>query len=315
MPTTEMTLDHNGAGVADYAVPLSDTLKRKRLDRGFDLADVARETRIPLRHLTALELGDFSNLPALAYATGFVRTYARYLGLDPDAAARQFKQETPQLETTVTATLPEMDSESRLPSRKVVLGSLAALGTIAAAFIAYAALKSDDEPTAVASDGSDATAEQAAQAAPVQAQPILSPTTAPPVGETVSPPPPPVDPALAATSTVPAVPAPGVITLPSANGPVLAGVPAVGLVLRAKEDSWIKVSDGGPVSLKIGILKAGETYSVPLVPNLRLQTGNAGGLDLIYNGRLMPALGAKGEVLRNKPLDPAQMFAATPATR
>jgi cytoskeleton protein RodZ len=304
MSTTEMILDHGETPAKPHDVPLSDMLKRKRLDRGFDLADVARETRIPLRHLNALEVGDFSNLPALAYSVGFVRTYSRYLGLDADAMARQFKQESPQVESQLPTTLPDLDSESRLPGRKVILGSLAALGTLAAVFIAYAALKSDDEPTAATPQGDDVSAEQT-----VQAPPILSQTTAPPVADTLIPPPPPVDQTLA-TNPPPTIP-----LLPTANGPVLPGVPMVGLVLRAKEDSWIKVSDGGPVSLKIGILKAGETYSVPLVPNLRLQTGNAGGLDLIYNGRLMPALGRKGEILRNKSLDPTQMFATVPAAR
>jgi cytoskeleton protein RodZ len=293
MSTTEMSLDP--ARVHD--VPLSDVLKRKRLDRGFDLIDVARETRIPLRHLNALEAGDFSNLPALAYSTGFVRTYARYLGLDPDAVARQFKLETPHVDTLQTTALPEIDSESRLPSRNVILGSLAGLATLVAVVVAYSALKSD-EATEPASTGDAATTQPT-----VQAPPVLSETAAPPVAETIAPPP-----AATATTAVPPI----IPALPTANGPVLPGVPTVGLVLRAKEDSWIKVSDGGPVSLKIGILKAGETYSVPQVPNLRLQTGNAGGLEVIYNGKLMPALGANGEVLRNKSLDPAQMLA--PAT-
>ncbi len=291
MSTTEMSLEPARA----HDVPISDILKRKRLDRGFDLVDVARETRIPLRHLNALEAGDFSNLPALAYSIGFVRTYARYLGLDSDATARQFKTESPQLESQLTATMPEMDSESRLPSRNVILGSLAGLGTLVAVLVAYSALKGDDVP---------ATETGSTDAIPtVQAPPVLSQTAAPPVAETVAPPPAPVDPATVA------VPPAGVAALPTANGPVVPGVPTVGLVLRAKEDSWIKVSDGGPVSLKIGILKAGETYSVPQVPNLRLQTGNAGGLEMIYNGKLMPPLGVKGEVLRNKSLDTAQLLA------
>jgi cytoskeleton protein RodZ len=304
MSTTEMSLEPVGT----HDVPLSDVLKRKRLDRGFDLVDVARETRIPLRHLNALEAGDFSNLPALAYSIGFVRTYARYLGLDPDITARQFKLETPQVDALQTVALPEIDSESRLPSRNVILGSLAGLATLVAVIVAYSALKGD-EATEPARTGDTATAQP-----PVQAPPVLSETAAPPVAETIAPPPAAVDPAAATVTT--AVP-PTIAALPTANGPVLSGVPTVGLVLRAKEDSWIKVSDGGPVSLKIGILKAGETYSVPQVPNLHLQTGNAGGLEVIYNGKLMPSLGVNGEVLRNKSLDPTQILTApqAPAAR
>jgi cytoskeleton protein RodZ len=290
MTSTEMTLETAPA----HDVPISDILKRKRLDRGFDLLDVARETRVPLRHLNAIEAGNFSSLPALAYSIGFVRTYARYLGLDPDAAARQYKAETTQVESSLMAAPVEIDAESRLPGRKVIFGSVAALASIVAIIVAYSALKGDDAETAASPPLAETTAQPAAQTAPV-----LSTTAAPPVTETLTPPAPAADPTLATPAAVPA-------PLPSPNGPVLAGVPTTGMVLRAKEDSWIKVTDGGPVSLKIGILKAGETYSVPQVPNLRLQTGNAGGLELIYNGRLLPPLGAKGEVLRNKLLDPAQ---------
>ncbi len=302
MSTTEMTLEP----IASHDVPISDLLKRTRLDRGFDLADVARETRIPLRHLKALEAGDFTNLPALAYCIGFVRTYARYLGLDADSAARQYKQETTQLDATLIAAPPEMDPESRLPSRKVIVGSIVALATLAAIILAYSLLKGSDEVDPEAAQTAAAGDSSTSQ---VQAPPVLSNSAAPPVIDTVTQP---VDPT---TAPIVAAPSPAPV-MPTANGPVLPGVPTVGLVLRAKQDSWIKVSDGGPVSLKIGILKAGETYSVPQVPNLRLQTGNAGGLELIYNGRLMPPLGGNGEVLRNKPLDPALLTVpAAPTTR
>jgi cytoskeleton protein RodZ len=305
MSMPEMTLEP----APIHVVPISDQLKRKRLDRGFDLADVARETRIPLRHLNALETGDFNSLPALAYSVGFVRTYARYLGLDPDAVARDYKMQTTQMDSTLTAAAPEMDPESRLPSRKLVLGSLGALAAVVGAFVAVGLLRSGDEAETPEAENVAITAPDQS----VAAAPVLSDTAAPPVAETIAPPAPVSDPALA-TTTAP-LPATGtaVPALPSASGPVIAGVPSVGLVIRAVEDSWIKVTDGGPVSLKIGILKAGETYSVPQVPGLRLQTGNAGGVELIYNGRALPSLGGKGVVIRNQSLDPAQLMA--PATR
>lgn len=57
-------------------------LRRAREEQGLELAQVAAQTRIPIRHLQVIEQGAFGKLPAPTYATGFSRSYARMLGLD-----------------------------------------------------------------------------------------------------------------------------------------------------------------------------------------------------------------------------------------
>jgi cytoskeleton protein RodZ len=281
-------------------------LAERRHERGLDLADIARETRIPLRHLAALEEDRHGQLPALAYSTGFVRTYAGLLGLNADQLVRQFRGETTQLESTSPLAEEELAAESRIPSRSLILTSLAALALLIAGIIYFASRES------APAEGAAVPEQAMAEVDP----PVLSESAAPPVADTVKPPEPPVSDPLAAAS--PQTVSPGTMAagtpaalpaLPGAAGPVVAGVPPVGLVLRANEDSWIKVSDGGPVSLKIGILKAGETYSVPQMPGIKLTTGNAGGVDVIFNGKQLPAIGAKGMVAKNVPLDPASLSA------
>lgn len=288
-------------------------LSERRLERGLEIVDIARETRIPQRHLNALEQGRHELLPALAYSTGFVRTYARLLGLDADAMVRQYRSERPQQEEGPdrSSGLIEGADETKLPGRAVLFASLAALGLLLAGVIYYATRDQTEPPPAA----------PVAAAEPRATAPVLSDSAAPPVEETVRPPEPLPGPPLEASpagaaqppaTTAAAAPAPAPAALPAmpgASGPVVAGVSPVGLVLRANEDSWIKVSDGGPVSLKIGILKAGETYSVPQMPGLKLQTGNAGGIDIIYNGKQLPPLGAKGVIVRNVSLDPAALSA------
>ena len=61
---------------------IGSSLHEARLRRGFELADVERDTRIRGRYLMALEEERFDDLPGPAYAKGFLRTYADYLGLD-----------------------------------------------------------------------------------------------------------------------------------------------------------------------------------------------------------------------------------------
>ena len=63
--------------------PLGETLQRARQARGLTLEEVERDTRISCRYLQALENENFGLLPAPVYARGFLRTYARYLGLEP----------------------------------------------------------------------------------------------------------------------------------------------------------------------------------------------------------------------------------------
>ena len=59
-----------------------EQMKQAREAKGLEIAQVAAETRIPQRHLEAIEAGEFGALPSRTYAIGFSRTYARTLGLD-----------------------------------------------------------------------------------------------------------------------------------------------------------------------------------------------------------------------------------------
>ena len=69
---------------------LGETLRQARLNKGVSLADAARETRIRGAYLEALEAEDAAALPPPVYARGFLRTYAEYLGLNPQAVLKRF---------------------------------------------------------------------------------------------------------------------------------------------------------------------------------------------------------------------------------
>ncbi len=66
-------------------------LRRARERRGTSLQDAARDTCISIAYLGALERGEpYSAFPAPVYARGFLREYARYLGLDPAPLVDRF---------------------------------------------------------------------------------------------------------------------------------------------------------------------------------------------------------------------------------
>src|ERR1700756_874353 len=68
-------------------------LRAARLRRGDDLATVSRALKIRKEHLEALEEDRFDALPGRAYAVGFVRSYADFLGLDSLQCVERFKAE------------------------------------------------------------------------------------------------------------------------------------------------------------------------------------------------------------------------------
>ncbi len=70
--------------------PLGDYLKQTRKKKGLSLDQLASRTKIQEHHLLALELEDFANLPAKVFAKGFVRSYAKALGLEEDEALQRF---------------------------------------------------------------------------------------------------------------------------------------------------------------------------------------------------------------------------------
>jgi len=75
---------------------VGDRLAHAREKRGLSIAEVAETTRIPMRHIIAIENGDYGSLPAPTYSAGFVKVYAKLLGLDGQALSNAFRAETGQ---------------------------------------------------------------------------------------------------------------------------------------------------------------------------------------------------------------------------
>lgn len=73
---------------------LGEMLRSARESRGLDRTRIERDTRIRERYLSALERGAYDELPGEVYARGFLRSYAKYLGLDPDGMVALYRLET-----------------------------------------------------------------------------------------------------------------------------------------------------------------------------------------------------------------------------
>ena len=98
---------------------IGERLRAAREVKGLTLEQVAAQTRIPQRHLQTIETGDFSQLPGRTYAVGFVRTYAKTVGLDQDEAVATVRAELDAqsgIEDSRPATF-EPGDPARVPSR------------------------------------------------------------------------------------------------------------------------------------------------------------------------------------------------------
>lgn len=82
--------DENGAL---FESRVGTILKDARESSAIALEDVAKTTRIPLRQLENIENSNYEQLPASTYSIGFVKAYAREVGLDQNAIAAQFREE------------------------------------------------------------------------------------------------------------------------------------------------------------------------------------------------------------------------------
>ena len=82
-----------GEGEEQVQMTAGERLRAAREAANMTVEDVATSTRIPTRHLTSLETGDFSKLPAPTYSVGFARSYAAAVGLDRNEIGEQMRAE------------------------------------------------------------------------------------------------------------------------------------------------------------------------------------------------------------------------------
>ncbi|RPI34553.1 MAG: helix-turn-helix domain-containing protein, partial [Chloroflexota bacterium] len=75
--------------------PVGQQLKQAREARSISLEQAAQATRIRVRYLVSLEAGDYEALPSIVQMRGFVRSYAAYLKLNPDALMAALSEEMP----------------------------------------------------------------------------------------------------------------------------------------------------------------------------------------------------------------------------
>jgi cytoskeleton protein RodZ len=239
------------------ALSVGALLAEARAAKGRDLPEIARETRVPLRHLMAIEADDHDALPALPYALGFVKAFARAVNLDAEAIGARFRAETRLSPHVPTPSSLEPVDEQRLPSRGLAYGALAALVVVLGGLGLYGAGVFDPAP-----------------------KPGTIAVVVPEPG----------DPAVEAAASDPAAaPAPAAPATIPTTGPVL-------LTAREDVWVKIYDRSSGKRAF-MGVLFAGKNWPVPDGSNLTLRAGRAGVIEVRVAGALLPALGDRNQTI------------------
>lgn len=104
------------APITPRRLSVSESLRGRRIECGLDVDYVAQILKIRPAVLVAIENGKFDELPGPAYAVGFVRSYATYLGLDAEALVVRFKNETAEIARRPQLEFPLPIRDSRVPT-------------------------------------------------------------------------------------------------------------------------------------------------------------------------------------------------------
>lgn len=79
---------------------VGEILREARITKGYSLEQVEQATKIRRKFLDAIEADDYTKLPSLAYAKGFVKNYSTFLGIDRDTVLAFFRRQTREVSRT-----------------------------------------------------------------------------------------------------------------------------------------------------------------------------------------------------------------------
>jgi cytoskeleton protein RodZ len=284
--------------------PFGEHLKREREMRGVTLEEISAATRIAPRFLAALESEQWELLPGGVFNRGFIRSVARYLGLDEDTLVAEYALETRgRAEPGVVADPPEEPDRNWARVFVVVVLVLVVLagGWAAVHFlgpkIAARLHKHSGEPVNSAPESggapsfAGATGEQTASQTAAQSS---APNFAP-------------DPAVAPPSD-PAISSSPAASVGSGAALVSGTVPVLDLKLEAARATDVKVvADGKP--LFEGHMDARQVYRFTAVDSLEISSSESSAILLELNGQAVAAGGQPGQprfvTLTPKDLKPA----------
>jgi cytoskeleton protein RodZ len=264
---------------ASELASFGEELRREREIRGISLKEIADATKISKRFLDALERNDHKTLPAPVFTRGFVREYARYVGLNAEemvnrynfAASHDDRIEKPPPVAKYAQTPPKDISprpavKRGIPpaitrvDRGVVWAIVIALALASVAYWGVQYKRGERDRTEAANTAVPVTTSRAAAPPPAAATPAPTPDDA-----------------------------------------------KLRMTLEITANSWVTLEADGKTVLNTEVT-TGDKRDFEAADEFKFRTiGNAAGLTLTINGTRVPPLGDDGEVVKNRVFDRAAL--------
>jgi cytoskeleton protein RodZ len=267
---------------ADAAESVGTALRKAREKRGVSLPQVSRDLCLKEDVLRALESRQYSALPKVPYCFGFVRTYARHLGLEPEEMVRRFKGEIGDVPQPAKLQPPQPIRSGRFPGRTALTVSVLVAAAAYGAWYFYMA-----KPDEIFVPATTADADQPMAPVPLVAadakKPAETDTAQTEADETADP-----GKTGATTSTTP----------PPAKSKV---------VLRATGACWVYIHDLKGKVVFHKTMQKGDEFVVPEQKgNLVMELGNPAALQITVDGRTLKPIAGAGQA-RRVSLDPKEL--------
>ncbi len=276
-----------------------EKLKQEREKRKITLEQISVSTKIGTRMLQALEEDKFNQLPGGIFNKGFVRAYSRFVGLDEDQTVADYLQASgdappPPTEIAVqeeerepAENIRRMEATSSAPSRPLPWGWFAALLLIVALALSLWSHRQREHGKPVSSNPTALVAPAIGEASRPSSNPPVTPAPVNAPGEVRG------DASVHSSSSPTAAPAPQ--TQGSASQSLSAAPGEFRVAIQAREESWVSITaDGRERSSEL--LAAGSERVIGARKEIVVKIGNAGGVDLRFNGKKLNSGGEFGEV-------------------
>lgn len=282
----------------EVAAPMPGAiLLEERRRQSLSVTDVARQLKLSPRQVEALERDDYAALPGPVFVRGFMRNYARMLGVDAEPLLRSVeatlapgKSDTPvepgpvprpgQTAASAATEMPGSGGRNRMP--------LYVVSAVIILVTAYVATRDRTPPLApmdvpVVATPTEVPSAIPAPAEPPATEPAASDPNPAPVAAVPVPAPAPVVPQAATSGTA----TPATSTAAPADAPAELSVGRSGpeMRLRFERESWVEVRNGNGNVIFAQLSPAGSVRIVRGLPPLSLVVGNASGVTLTFKGK------------------------------
>lgn len=247
-------------------------LKSIREARGITLHDIFRVSRVSVINLEAIEKANYHLLPTPFIAKSFIKTYAKAIGVDADTIIHQYDLFLKTRDNIPVEEKIEEPPKDRRKQTKIVVLSLLAIAVICIfIYLIYSFYPMLNEWSS-----------------------MRSVNTSPQLSEAI----PPANPQNAPAEKDTAPPAQPVQSLPASQPPA-ASSGSHQLVIEATGFSWIKIMEDRKPPVEI-LLRPGEKIERSASESFELDIGNAGGTNIIFQGKPLGILGKPGQVVHLK---------------